>query len=199
MRKKIFIICMFFLCLFLGILGYKFFTTGNNKNIESEVQFDEYILSINNYDAEAKVTVYSNKNSNTYNLKQYKKENYQKQEIISDNENYGLVIENDGQKITIKNTALDLTSVFENYEEVANNSTGFDSFIDDYKKSDDSELKQEDKYFILKVNIKNPQNIYATSKTLYVNKESSQIEKIEVEDVNNNKTILIEYTRFEKL
>jgi len=35
MKKKIFIICMIFLCLFLIILGYKFFIPGNNKNIES--------------------------------------------------------------------------------------------------------------------------------------------------------------------
>ena len=133
MKKKIFIICMIFLCLFLIILGYKFFIPGNNKNIESETQLDEYILSIKDYELEGNVTVYSNKNINTYKLKQYKKGNYQRQEII--NENNGLIIENEGNKITIKNTVLDLTSVFENYEEVTKNSIGLDSFIEDYRKT----------------------------------------------------------------
>jgi len=128
---------MIFLCLFLIILGYKFFIPGNNKNIESETQLDEYILSIKDYELEGNVTVYSNKNINTYKLKQYKKGNYQRQEIINDNENNGLIIENEGNKITIKNTVLDLTSVFENYEEVTKNSIGLDSFIEDYRKTKD--------------------------------------------------------------
>jgi len=150
MKKKIFIICMIFLCLFLIILGYKFFIPGNNKNIESETQLDEYILSIKDYELEGNVTVYSNKNINTYKLKQYKKGNYQRQEIINDNENNGLIIENEGNKITIKNTVLDLTSVFENYEEVTKNSIGLDSFIEDYRKTKDADML---KWKILLINM----------------------------------------------
>lgn len=199
MKKKIFIICMIFLCLILCIFGYKFFIAGNNKNIENVGQVRDYVLNIKNYNAEANVTVYSNKNSNTYSLKQYKQDDYQKQEIINGDQDYGLIIENEGEKITIKNTKLDLASVFENYKEVANNSMGLDSFIEDYTKSDKTEITEDEQYYILFVKIKDSQNRYIENKTLYVNKKNSQIEKIEVRDINNNRTIFIEYTRFEIL
>lgn len=199
MKKKIFIICMIFLCLILCIFGYKFFIAGNNKNIENVGQVRDYVLNIKNYNAEANVTVYSNKNSNTYSLKQYKQDDYQKQEIINGNQDYGLIIENEGEKITIKNTKLDLASVFENYKEVANNSMGLDSFIEDYTKSDKTEITEDEQYYILFAKIKDSQNRYIENKTLYVNKKNSQIEKIEVRDINNNRTIFIEYTRFEIL
>lgn len=199
MKKKIFIICMIFLCLFLCIFGYKFFIAGNNKNIENVGQVSDYILNIKNYDAEANVTVYSNKNSNTYSLKQYKKDNYQKQEIINNDENYGLIIENEGEKITIKNTTLDLTSVFENYRDVVNNSTGLDSFIQDYENSNETEVTEDEQYYMLFVKIKDSQNVYMENKTLYINKKNKQVDKIEVRDINNNRTIFIEYTRFEIL
>lgn len=190
--------CMVFLCLFLCVFGYKFFIVGNNKNIESIEQVSDYVLNIENYNIEAKVTVYSNKNSNTYMLKQYKKDGYQKQEIMDD-ENYGLVIENEGGKVTIKNTILDVASVFENYKEITNNSIGLDSFIDDYKSSEKVDVVEDDEYYVLNVRVMGTRNKYTENKSLYVNKRSSQIEKIEVRDVNNNTTVFIEYTRFEIL
>ena len=93
MKKRIFIICMIFLSLILFFISYKFFIVGNNKSIENISEIDDFILSIGNYEIEANVTIYSNKNSNTYSLKQKKQDDYQKQEIV-DNEGNGLVIEN---------------------------------------------------------------------------------------------------------
>lgn len=199
MKKKIFIMCMFFLCLILIILGYKFFIPGNTKNIESEVQLEEYILNINDYELEGNVTVYSNKNINTYKLKQQKKGDYQRQEIVNDDENYGLIIENEGNKITIKNTVLDLTSVFENYEDVAKNSMGLSCFIEDYRETKDVEITEEEQCYKISVNVRNSQNKYVASKCLWINKKNRKIEKFEVSDINNNKTIFIEYTKFEIL
>lgn len=199
MKKKIFIMCMIFLCLILIILGYKFFIPGNTKNIESEVQLEEYILNINDYELEGNVTVYSNKNINTYKLKQQKKCDYQRQEIVNDDENYGLIIENEGNKITIKNTVLDLTSVFENYEDVAKNSMGLSCFIEDYRETKDAEITEEGQCYKISVNVRNSQNKYVASKCLWINKKNRKIEKFEVSDINNNKTIFIEYTKFEIL
>lgn len=199
MKKKIFIMCMIFLCLILIILGYKFFIPGNTKNIESEVQLEEYILNINDYELEGNVTVYSNKNINTYKLKQQKKGDYQRQEIVNDDENYGLIIENEGNKITIKNTVLDLTSVFENYEDVAKNSMGLSCFIEDYRETKDAEITEEGQCYKISMNVRNSQNKYVASKCLWINKKNRKIEKFEVSDINNNKTIFIEYTKFEIL
>lgn len=199
MKRKIFIICMIFLCLFLCFLGYKFIITGNNKNIENVSQVSDYILNIKNYNIEANVTVYSNKNSNTYNLNQYKMNDYQRQEIINNDENYGLIIESENGKITIKNTALELASVFENYNELTSNAICLNSFIEDYKIADETNITEDEEYYILFVKAKNSHNKYVENKTLYVSKKSNKIEKIEVKDVNNNRTVLIEYTRFEIL
>lgn len=190
---------MFFLCVFLLILGYKFFATGNNKTIESEEQLCDYILNINDYSIEAKVTIYSNKNINTYSLKQFKKGERQIQEIINTDENYGVIIENEGEKVTIKNTKLDLISVFENYKEVTSNSIGLDSFIEDYQQDKSPQITEDEESYIIKVKRKNNRNIYLAEKTLYVNKKNRKISKIEVTDVNKDKTILIEYTKFEIL
>lgn len=199
MKKKFFIACMIFLCLFLIILGYKFFISGNNKNIESVTQLDEYILNINDYELEGNVTVYSNKNINTYRLKQQKKGDFQRQEVINNDENYGLIIENEGNKITIKNTVLELTSVFENYGEVAKNSISLVDFIKEYRETADTEITEDEHCYILNIKGKNSRNIYTLDKSLWINKKSRNLEKFEVTDINNNKTILIEYTKFEIL
>lgn len=163
------------------------------------MQADEYILNIKNYNVEAKVTVYSNKNTNTYNLKQYKMDDYQKQEVASSQTNHGIVIENAGNKLTIKNTKLGLEQVFENYEELTKNSLGLDSFIKDYRESEKTEVTEDEKYYMLFAKVKKLQNRYIENKTLYINKETGKIEKIEVKDVNNQRTMFIEYTRLEIL
>jgi len=47
--------------------------------------------------------------------------------------------------------------------------------------------------------MKDSLNKYVANKCLWINKKSRKIEKFEVSDVNNNKTIFIEYTKFEIL
>ena len=190
---------MIFLLLIFAFCGYKFFRTGNNKNIESIDELGEYILNISNYEIEANVTIYSNKNSNTYRFTEYKMNEYQKQEIFNEEDNNSIVIENDGDKLTIKNTLLDLTQVFENYEEVAKNTIGFDAFLDDYNNSDSVNISEDEKYYLIFVKVKNSSNKYIQNKTLFVDKKSGKAEKIEVKDINNNSTIVIEYTRFQIL
>lgn len=163
------------------------------------MQADEYILNIKNYNVEAKVTVYSNKNTNTYNLKQYKMDDYQKQEVVNSQTNHGIVIENAGNKLTIKNTELGLEQVFENYEELTKNSLGLDSFIKDYRESEKAEVTEDEQYYMLFAKVKKLQNRYIENKTLYINKKTGKIEKIEVKDVNNQRTMFIEYTKLEIL
>lgn len=199
MKKKIFILCMIFLLLIFAFCGYKFFRTGNNKNIESIGELGEHILNISNYEIEANVTIYSNKNSNTYRFTEYKMNEYQKQEIFNEEDNNSIVIENDGDKLTIKNTLLDLTQVFENYEEVTKNTIGFDAFLDDYNNSDSVNISEDEKYYLIFVKVKNSSNKYIQNKTLFMDKKSGKAEKIEVKDINNNSTIVIEYTRFQIL
>ena len=83
MNRKVFITIIFFIILIIIfssiflIFNYKTLKSGNNtisiKNIEN---VSEYILNINEYNAEVEVTVKSNKNENKYNIKQRCKNNY---------------------------------------------------------------------------------------------------------------------------
>ncbi len=199
MKKRIFIICMIFLSLILFFISYKFFIVGNNKSIENISEIDDFILSIGNYEIEANVTIYSNKNSNTYSLKQKKQDDYQKQEIV-DNEGNGLVIENSKNRVVIKNTKLSLEEVFDNYEDIAKDIVGFDAFVADYKNlPDERKISEDEKYYIVFVKNKSGKNKYNYGKTLFINKQSGIPEKIEVTDVNNNRTAIIEYSRFQIL
>lgn len=201
MKKSFIIKFMIFLFLisFFGIVGYKFFIVGHNKNIEDVKELDEYILNINDYETEAKVTVYSNKTQNTYGVKQYKKGDYQKQEIFEDSTQNGIIIENDNETLRIKNTLLSTERVFNDYRYVLNNAVCLNVFINDYVSSEEKLVEEDETYYILKVKNRDSKNKYTESKELYFNKHNNQIEKIKVKDVNNNVTILIEYTKFRML
>lgn len=196
MKKSFIIKFMIFLFLILFIVGYKIFIAGNNKNIENVDELKDYILNISNYELEATVNFYSNKTQNTYTLKQYKKDNYQKQEIFDEDTREGIIIENENNILKIKNTLLSTERVFNDYKYVLNNAVCLDTFINDYNSVEDKDIEEDELYYIFKVKNKNSQNKYIENKVLYFNKNNNQIEKIEVKDVNNNTTILIKYTKF---
>ena len=198
MKKKVFIVTLIILgILFLFFCVFKFLSLGNNKIIGDVNDLDKFILSIENYNASANVSVYSNKNSNTYKLNQSCKGGITTQEI--DDGKSKIIIICDGNKMTIKNTLLSMEKVFEVYGEACNNSIGLDAFIEDYKADSNSEIKEENGYFIISVKTKNSQNRYSKSKVLYFNKEKKSIEKIVVKDINNNDVIIIEYNTLEIL
>ena len=65
-EEKIFIVAIIFILVISIFYCYKFFIPGNNKTIKDVNELDEYILGMKNYTLEAKITVNSNKNTNTY-------------------------------------------------------------------------------------------------------------------------------------
>ena len=160
---------------------------------------NNYISSIKEYNAESKVTVNSNKNSNSYTLLQSNYDGISRQEIRSTENDSGIIIENVDNCLTIKNTQLPVEKVFSDYAGVIKNSVGLDSFIDDYLCTENKEVIDKDGYYIISVRNKNSQNKYSLSKTLFFNKEKSSIEKIVVKDINNNETTVIEYIKLEIL
>ena len=199
MKKKDFIVTLIiFGILFLFFCVFKFLSLGNNKIIGDVNDLDKFILSIENYNACANISVYSNKNSNTYRLNQSCRGGITTQEI-DDGKSKIVIICDGGNKLTIKNTVLPTEKVFEVYSEACNNSIGLDAFIEDYKADSNSEIKEENGYFVVSVKAKNSQNRYSKSKVLYFNKEKRRIEKIVVKDINNNDVIIIEYSTLEIL
>ena len=132
MKKRIFVICVLLILIVLFSYCYKFFIPGNTKSIENVNDLNEYLSKINDYSVEAKVTVNSNKNSNSYNLKQSRIEGKCVQEISDINNSMKVIIENTKGKVIVKNTELSLENVFNNYDDVVKNSIGLDAFIEDY-------------------------------------------------------------------
>ena len=87
MKKTIIIlITIFFIIIIIFFMknDYKIFRKGNNINIKSADAIKEYILNINSYQARATILVTSNKNTNTYVVKQHynKEKNIYKQELL---------------------------------------------------------------------------------------------------------------------
>lgn len=87
MKKRIiiFIIIIFIIItIFFMKNDYKIFRTGNNINIKSADEIKEYVLNISSYQAEATVSIISNKTTNIYVVRQQydKKENTYKQELL---------------------------------------------------------------------------------------------------------------------
>lgn len=197
MKRRVFVICVLLFLIILIFYCYKFFVPGNNKCIGNVNDLDEYLLGICDYSVEAKVTVNSNKNSNSYFLKQSCVDGKCVQEVCDSDGGSRLVIENFEDRVVVKNTELSLERVFDSYGEVAMNSMGLDAFIEDYECDDKREVLDRDGYYIVSVRSKNSQNKYAKSKSLFFNKQNNCVEKIVVKDINNNEMVVIEYIKLE--
>lgn len=199
MKKKIFIVAIIFILVISVFYCYKFFIPGNNKSVKDVNELNEYILNIKNYNLEAKITVNSNKNTNTYLLKEKNEMGSLVTEIINESANNGIICEYKDESLTIKNTQLGLPRIFADYKELFSNPIDLNSFIQDYKLDDKKEIKTKDDYYIVSVKNMSTQNKYTTHKVMYFSRSKNRIERIEVKDINNNKTIIIEYSSFKLL
>ena len=119
--KKTIIIFIIVLILILGVIliknNYKTSKNGNNISNKSADEIENLILNIGSYEAKANITIKSNKNQNTYVVKQkYNKEgNLYRQEILEPSGIAGTLIQYDGKDLTIKNTNLNVKKIYENY------------------------------------------------------------------------------------
>lgn len=195
-NKKIFfvvIIIILILAIFFGFFykkAIKVFKTGNNKTSQEIV---DYILGISSYEVKVTVEVNSNKNSNKYILKQqYVSPNISTQEVIEPSNIAGIKLINDGTSLTLKNSQLDLSTVFENYTYLGDNCIDLISFIEDYKKSEESNYEENETQIIMKT-ISQNSNKYTKYETLYVDKETANPTKLEIKDDNEKTTVYILY------
>ncbi len=196
--KKIIIIFIIMSILVLGVIliknNYKTSKNGNNISNKSADEIENLILNIGSYEANANITIKSNKNQNTYVVKQEynKEENLYSQEIIEPSEISGIIIQYDGKDLAIKNTNLKLKKIYENYSYIESNILSLASFIEDYKQSNKKEIKEENGIVTLQVKLFN-NNKYTMEKMLYINKNENKIEKMEIKDTTQNVRIYILY------
>lgn len=200
--KKTIIIFIIVLILILGVIliknNYKTSKNGNNISNKSADEIENLILNIGSYEAKANITIKSNKNQNTYVVKQkYNKEgNLYSQEVLEPSGIAGTLIQYDGKDLTIKNTNLNVKKIYENYSYIESNILSLASFIEDYKQSESKEIKEENGIVTLQVKLSN-NNKYTMEKTLYINKNENKIEKMEIKDTTQNVRIYILYNEIE--
>lgn len=170
-----------------------FFVFKNNKKIENGNNNNNQILNINSYEAKMEITVVSNKTRNKYKVEQkYVSPNLTKQ-IVEEPENIrGLTTTYDGNKLTIENTQLKLTTVYEDYKYLTENNLFLNEFINDYNANESTKEEKDDK-IILTVKCKNQDNKYQSIKKLYLDKKTNKPVQMEVQDINQNITVYILY------
>ena len=190
-KKAIFILIL--ILIIIGIIFLIFFKTNMSKNSKignntSSQEIIDYILNINSYETEIKVEVKSNKNINKYRIKQtYKNSNESSQEILEPNNISGIKITKSNGKLKVENTNLNLSSLYENYEYVSDNSLDLNSFIKDYKESKKSNWNEEQNAVIMQTEKDGKE------KTLYIDKTTKNPTKLEVKDMNKKTEVYISY------
>lgn len=194
-KKKCIIILIISLIIFLIFFiknNYKNLKVGNNMSNKSIEEIEEYILNISSYQAKISVTVNSNKNTNKYVISQkYISPNKSKQIILEPSNIEGIEIINDGTNLKINNSKLKLDKIYENYEYIVDNCICLESFISDYRNNSGNIYEEEGK-IVLETDTSNPNN-YIYNKKLYVDKNTGNIERLLVEDINEKTLVYILY------
>lgn len=176
--------------------NYKILKTGNNMNNKSIEEIEQYILNISSYKAKISVTVESNKNTNKYVIfQEYISPNISKQTVIEPSNLAGLEIAYDGQQLSINNSKLNLSKIYENYEYVVDNALCLESFIKDYqnaKKEDKSKSYEKDGEYVLETKTKS-ENAFNKNKKLFIDKNTGNPTKLLIQDVNEKTVVYILY------
>ncbi len=198
-KKKILIIVLILMLLLILTFfiknNYKKLSIGNNINKSTESVI-EYILNVNSFEAEIEVEVNSNKNTNKYEIKQkYSSPNFSNQVINKPDDINGLSIKFDGNNLTIENSKLSLTKIYENYQYLNNNCLWLNSFIDEYKMGENKKVLDRENEILLEVY--NKESIYNYKKVLHIDKNTAKPTKLEVTDNNKKNRIYIIYKKIE--
>ena len=168
MKKKIVFICILILIAIILLFTYIFLKKGNNISNKSDEDKIENILNMKNYDATLEIKVETNKNTTKYIVEQsWKNGNLSRQKIIEPKNIEGVVTEYDGTNLKIINDKLNLTTTFENYNYVVDNSLWLNSFIKSYKENNNSKISKTNDEIVLEIKDEksNKYNIY---KKLYI-------------------------------
>lgn len=203
-NKKLIMISIMAILIIVAIILYFFFKNtnknlniGNNLNNKTLQEIEEYILNISSYEAEIEITVESNKNKTKYLLSQnYVSPNIEKQVVKEPSNIQGLETIYDGNKLTIHNSKLNLTTIYENYPYLTDNFLWLHSFIEDYKTAKTNgkktKLYEENNQIIMEAEV-SKNTPYITSKKLVIDRITGNIQKLVVQDKNQKNLVYILY------
>ncbi len=194
-NKKIIIVLVLVVLIFLIL--FLLFRNSMSKNLKignnsTSQEIVNSILNINSYETKIEVEVKSNKNSNKYIIKQkYKGIEENSQEIIEPNNISGVKIVKEGKNLRLENSNLNLTSIFEYYQYISDNSLDLCSFIEDYKNNEKAQWKEKDNNIIMETS--KTENKSDKHKILYIDNKSGKPLKMEIKDNNKNIAVYILY------
>ena len=200
------IISLIFIIIFVKN-NYKKDEFGNNITNKSIQQIEDYILNISGYGAKAEIEIQSNKNTNKYVIHQKEDNNVFEQEVLEPQNIAGVKIKYENGKLTVENTSLELSKIYEKYENITlslatiyENYQGLEenrldliAFIEDYKSNNESKIKIDDEYIVLETKNKNENERYNVYKTMYCNKHTMEPVKLEIRDENKKIRVYISY------
>lgn len=191
-KKNIFVFLV--IIMMIGITVFFIFfhtkTAKNSKigNNSSSQEIVDYVLNISSYEATIEVEVNSNKNKNQYILKQqFIEPDIATQEILEPGNIAGVKIIRNGNQLTIENTNLSLSSVFENYEYVSDNILDLSCFIKGYQADEKASWKEENNQIIMMTKQDKEE------KKLWIDRTTGNPTKMEVKWTNKNNTVYILY------
>lgn len=193
MKKKntfVFLVIIIMIGITVFFIFFHTKTAKNSKigNNSSSQEIVDYVLNISSYEATIEVEVNSNKNKNQYILKQqFIEPNIATQEILEPSNIAGVKIIRNGNQLTIENTNLSLSSVFENYEYVSDNILDLNCFIKDYQADEKASWKEEDNQIIMMTKQDKEE------KKLWIDRTTGNPVKMEVKWTNKNNTVYILY------
>lgn len=194
-KKLIIILIIAFVIISISIfliLNYKKLKGGNTIVNQSEENIINSILNIKAYSAKLDVTIETNKNKNKYVISQKIENGEATQEVLEPENIAGVITKYDGKDLKVINNKLNLETTFQNCQYIVENRLWLDSFIKEYKESENRKVNSNKKEIILEV--KNSGNVYNTLKKLYIDKQTGKPIKMEVEDINKKMLVYILYT-----
>lgn len=177
------------------IINYKKIQTGNNISDKTLTQVEDYILNISSYDAEIEVEIESNKNKNKYIINQkFCSPNIASQQVIEPKNIEGLTVKYNGSNLEISNTKLDLSTIYENYEYLADNVLWLSDFAQNYRNNGGT-INEENGIIIMET--KRDNSKYSAKEKLYIDRNANKVTKLVIEDENNKSRIYITYNKIE--
>ena len=194
MKNKKFLLILIFAIIIICIGSFfiffkknmaKNFKIGNNTTSQEIV---DYILNINSYETQIEVEITTNKNQTKYKMKQIYNEEENSQEILEPSNIAGVKIKKQGNTLTLENTDLNLTSIFENYNYISDNSLDLSTFLENYKKYDNSNWEENEGQIIMKTTTDEKEE-----NVLYISKETGLPLKLEIKDTNKKTAVYILY------
>ncbi len=200
-NKKILIIVVILTIVFIlsftifKIINYKKIQTGNNISDKTLTQVEDYILNISSYDAEIEVEIESNKNKNKYIINQkFYSPNIASQQVIEPKNIEGLTVKYDGSNLEISNTKLNLSTIYENYEYLADNVLWLSDFSQNYRNNGGT-INEENGIIVMET--KRDNSKYSAKEKLYIDRNANKVTKLVIEDENNKSRIYITYNKIE--